>query len=104
MTTNHIESLRLGVANREAHVAGAKARAEANPTISTYWVELDRAEWALADMRLQLDDAELAVRMCAFCDDYAVGWVPAPSGPWAYCPNHITTAQVEARAEKEVVA
>jgi hypothetical protein len=57
-STNRIETLRYGVANREAAVAGAKVRAEANPSISTYWVQLDRAEWALADLRQQLADAE----------------------------------------------
>lgn len=49
--TPTIETLRFGVANLEARVADAKARAEANPTISTYWTQLDRDQWALADMR-----------------------------------------------------
>ena len=46
-----IETLRFGVANLEARVADAKARAEANPTMSIYWTQLDRDQWALADMR-----------------------------------------------------
>ena len=40
--------------------------------------------------------------LCGFCDDFAIGLVPAPWGPWAFCDNHKSAAHAEARADREM--
>jgi hypothetical protein len=50
------------------------------------------------------DNIDPSTFMCGFCDDHAIGLVPGPFGPWAFCGNHKSAARAEARVDARLVA